>query len=60
MAPTKTVAKRGRGKLPDDPEEFKATLGEHLEELRTRVFRVLGVLILAFTGAWYLEGPAYK
>jgi sec-independent protein translocase protein TatC len=39
--------------LPDDPEDFKATLGEHLDELRTRIMRVLGFLVVAWAIAWY-------
>ncbi|MCW5936798.1 MAG: twin-arginine translocase subunit TatC [Fimbriimonadaceae bacterium] len=44
----------------EDPEEFRATLGEHLEEFRTRVLRVLGVFVVAATIGWFIEMPLYK
>ena len=37
----------------EDPfEETRMTLGEHLEELRTRLFRSTVVLAVVFVGAW--------
>jgi sec-independent protein translocase protein TatC len=43
----------------NDPEDFRATLGEHLEELRTRILRVLGVLLVMTVVGWFLALPAY-
>lgn len=41
----------------DDPEEFRATLVEHLEELRTRIIRVVWMLTLSWVAAYYLVEP---
>jgi len=43
----------------DDPEEFRATLVEHLEELRDRIIRALFFLVAGWIGGWYLEPPLY-
>jgi sec-independent protein translocase protein TatC len=37
-----------------DPEEFRATLVEHLEELRTRIFRIVWMLVGGWVFAWYV------
>ena len=42
-----------------EPEELRATLGEHLDELRTRVLRVLGCLVVASTLGWFVTRPLY-
>lgn len=55
----RTIAKRARQGLPDDPEDFKATLGEHLEELRTRIIRVITFLVVAWVAGWYLQPYVY-
>ncbi len=49
-----------RPRTETDPEEFRATLGEHLDELRSRVLRVLGVLVVASTLGWFLAMPAFR
>ncbi|HVT12230.1 MAG TPA: twin-arginine translocase subunit TatC [Fimbriimonadaceae bacterium] len=41
----------------DDPEEFRATLVEHLEELRTRIIRIVWMLIFGWVAGWYLFQP---
>jgi len=55
---------RGKPKQPrnpsDDPEEFRATLVEHLEELRDRIVRSLVFLGIGWIIGWYLEAPIYK
>ena len=56
----RAIAKRARQGLPDDPDDFKATLGEHLEELRTRIIRVISLLIVAWVAGWYLEPYLYN
>lgn len=43
----------------DDPEEFRATLGEHLEELRTRVMRAVGLLVVGLVVGWLIEPYLY-
>lgn len=43
----------------EDPEEFRATLIEHLEELRTRVMRSMGLLVAGWVIGWYLEPWLY-
>lgn len=44
----------------DDPEEFRATLGEHLEELRGRLFKVILLLVVGMTIGWFLEPVVYE
>lgn len=41
----------------EDPEEFRATLVEHLEELRTRLFRIVWMLVGGWIAGWYLLQP---
>lgn len=48
------------GNSSDNPEEFRLTLGEHLEELRQRLFRILGILMVGFAVGWMIEPWAYK
>ncbi len=43
-----------------DPEEFRATLGEHLEELRQRLFRVVALLAVGLTVGWFIEPWVYN
>ena len=38
----------------EDPEEFRATLVEHLEELRTRIVRIVWMLAAGWVAGWYL------
>jgi len=45
----------GRFNLPDDPEKFRLTLVEHLEELRTRVVRSLLIICAGWVAGWFLE-----
>jgi sec-independent protein translocase protein TatC len=45
----------GRIKLPDDPDQFRATLVEHLEELRSRIIRSLLIIVGCWVLGWYLE-----
>lgn len=51
--------KTSRRNSSDDPEEFRATLGEHLDELRSRILRVLGFLVAASVAGWYVAIPVY-
>ena len=45
--------------LPEDPEDFRATLIEHLEELRVRLFRALSFLAVAWLIGWFIEPSLY-
>jgi len=45
---------------PEDPEEFRATLIEHLEELRDRIMRSLIMLTVGWVAGWYLEPWVYN
>lgn len=56
------LAKPGprRNSNRDNPDEFRATLGEHLEELRGRVLRALGVLVVMCVVGWFLAMPVYS
>ena len=44
---------------PEDPEEFRATLVEHLEELRDRIMRCVFALVLGWVAGWFIEPFAY-
>lgn len=58
MALAKTGSKRNSRR--DNPDEFRATLGEHLEELRVRVMRSVGVLAAGCAVGWFLAMPVYR
>jgi sec-independent protein translocase protein TatC len=45
---------------PEDPEEFRATLGEHLEELRSRIIRSVAVLFIGFVLGWFIQPYFYN
>lgn len=49
----------GRFKMPDDPDQFRKTLVEHLEELRTRIFRSLLLIGAGWLAGWFLEKQAF-
>ena len=55
MTPSRSAAGRS-----DDPEDFRATLAEHLDELRTRIIRALVAIGLAGIAGWFLYAPLYK
>lgn len=42
-----------------DPEEFRATLIEHLEELRTRLVRSISAIVIGWVVGWYIQQPVY-
>lgn len=48
-----------RRKFSGDPEDFRLSLVEHLEELRTRVIRSLLVLAVAWAVGWYFFPPIF-
>ncbi len=47
-------ARQKRARNPLDPEEFRAPLVEHLEELRTRLLRIIALLVVGWVAGWYL------
>lgn len=53
------LAKRPRNSS-DDPEEFRLSVGEHLEELRARIMRMAVMLAVGFLAGWFLEPPIYQ
>lgn len=54
--PIFTVPRRNK---VSDPDDFRASLVEHLEELRGRIFRVLILLIIGWIIGWILEPWVY-
>lgn len=42
-----------------DPEEFRATLVEHLEELRTRLVRSIWFIVIGWVIGWFLQTYVY-
>lgn len=45
--------------MPDDPEDFRATLFEHIEELRGRLFRIVFMIMGAWAVGWLVLTPVY-
>jgi len=45
---------------PEDPESFRQTLVEHLDELRSRIMRMLLVLAFAWGIGWFVEPWLYN
>ena len=61
MAILQRGPKNGTGRNSSgDPEEFRLTLVEHLEELRTRIVRVVTILAVAWVAGWYIEPWLYN
>lgn len=48
-----------RRNLPADPEEFRLTLVEHLEELRDRIIRSITYISVGWLAGWFLEPYMY-
>lgn len=44
---------------PDDPEAHKATLVEHLEELRARLLRSISFIVAGWVAGWFLQDPVF-
>jgi sec-independent protein translocase protein TatC len=51
--------KEARRDFSDDPEEYRLTLVEHLEELRDRIIKSLGIIIAATVVGWLLFPHLY-
>jgi len=43
-----------------DPEEFRAPLSDHLDELRIRIIRSLGLLGVSWVVSWFFVEPLYN
>lgn len=43
----------------DDPEEFRASLSEHVVELRDRILRSVFLIAIGWAVGWFLEPPVY-
>ena len=43
----------------EDPEEFRATLGEHLDELRSRIIKIVVWLCIASIAGWFAFFPVF-
>jgi sec-independent protein translocase protein TatC len=50
---------KDRRNPPVEPEEFRLTLGEHLEELRDRIVRIVTYLVLGAVLGWFLQPYLY-
>lgn len=48
-----------RSSSPQD-DELRASLGEHLEELRQRLFRAVGWLMAGMVAGWFIQDPVYN
>ncbi len=46
--------------FPEDPEEFRLTLVEHLEELRDRLIKVVAILVVGWFIGWFIFPSLYK
>jgi sec-independent protein translocase protein TatC len=56
---TKRSWKKKKRNSSGDPEEFRATLGQHLEELRDRLIRIALYLVVGWVIGWILQEPVY-
>ncbi len=45
---------------PDDPEDFKATLVEHIDELRVRIMRIVALILVGWVFGWIAQPKAYE
>ena len=59
-SPIEPKKPRKRFSLPDNPDEFRATLVEHLEELRNRIVRSLLFIGVGWLAGWFLEPKLYS
>jgi len=51
--------KTERRQFTGDPEDFRLSLVEHLEELRDRIIRSIAILTVTWIGGWFLVKPLY-
>ena len=52
---TRAQREAGAAKPEESLEHTRMTLGEHLEELRLRIWRSVVALVLVFSGAWFFH-----
>lgn len=45
---------------PDDPEANKATLVEHLDELRARILRSISIVVAGWVAGWFVQDPVFQ
>ena len=57
--PVEGTESRNPRRLPDNPEDFKATLAEHIDELRQRIVRSLLFLTVGWVVGWFLQPWLY-
>lgn len=48
------------GSSSGQPDELRLTLGEHLEELRVRLFRIAAVIAAGMVVGWFLVIPVFE
>lgn len=59
MALPRLKLQTSRSSSPQD-DELRASLGEHLEELRQRVFRAVGWLLVGMVAGWFIQDSIYN
>lgn len=47
-------------KKPASPDDYRATLVEHIEELRSRLFKIAAFLSVGIVAGWFIEPFIYK
>jgi sec-independent protein translocase protein TatC len=57
--PVEGTESRNPRRLPDNPEDFKATLAEHIDELRQRIVRSLLFLTVGWVVGWFVQPWLY-
>lgn len=48
------------GSSLEKPDELRLTLGEHLEELRVRLIRIIAIIAVGMTVGWFLVPPVFE
>ena len=56
----KRPKKEDRRKSSGDPDDFRLTLVEHLEELRNRIVRAITIITIAWVIGWFIEPYLYE
>jgi sec-independent protein translocase protein TatC len=51
--------RRRRRGFPEDPDDYRLTLVEHLEELRGRIIRLLSYITVGWVIGWFLQPYLY-
>jgi sec-independent protein translocase protein TatC len=58
--PISTKPKLERRNSSGDPEEFRMSLGGHIDEIRFRLIRSVLAIAVAWVAGWFLEPPIYN